>query len=82
MGTVWAIGLAWAMATQTLDDAAAVETLYRIERDAGFEPHLPAQAAARDFAAIRLAAAADMLAVLWLAAWASSAEDGDESGLR
>lgn len=61
---------------------AEVETLYRIERDAGFEPHLPAQAAARDFAAIRLAAGADMLAVLWLAAWASSAEDGDESGLR
>lgn len=61
---------------------AEVETLYRIEREAGFEPHLPAQAAARDFAAIRLAAGADMLAVLWLAAWASSAEDGDESGLR
>lgn len=61
---------------------AEVETLYRIERDAGFEPDLPAQADARDFAAIRLAAGADMLAVLWLAAWASSAADGDESGPR
>ena len=61
---------------------AEVEALYRIERDAGFEPDRPAQAAARDFAASRLAAGADMLAVLWLAAWESSAEDGNGSGPR
>ncbi len=61
---------------------AEVETLYRIERDAGFEPDQPVQAAARDFAASRLAAGADMLAVLWLAAWNGSAEEENGSGPR
>lgn len=61
---------------------AEVEALYRLERDAGFDPQHPVQEAALDFAARRLAAGADMLAVLWLAAWEGSAEEVDRAGPR
>jgi hypothetical protein len=47
-----------------------VPTLYRIERDVGFDPRAEARPAAHDFTADRLAAGAEMLASLWLSAWA------------
>jgi hypothetical protein len=52
---------------------AAVEELYRLDRDVGFDPNGPARAEARAFAADRLAAGASMLADLWLSAWEESA---------
>lgn len=52
---------------------AEVETLYRIEQEVGFAPDRPAAAQAGDFAARRLAAGAEMLAVLWWSAWLESA---------
>lgn len=54
---------------------AEVETLYRIDRDFGFEADRPARPEAREFAARRLAAGADMLAVLWWSAWLESAPE-------
>ncbi len=54
---------------------AEVETLYRIERDVGFDPDKPASPEAREFAARRLASGADMLAALWWSAWLESAPD-------
>lgn len=48
---------------------AELETLYRLDRDVGFDPAGPLRAPARDFAADRLAAGATMLAVLWRSAW-------------
>ncbi len=54
-----------------------VETLYRIDRDEGFESDRPAPSSAREFAAQRLAAGADMLAVLWVSAWIESAPETD-----
>ncbi len=59
----------------------AVETLYRMERDFGFDPESSARAEAQDFAADRLAAGAEMLAVLWWSAWLESAESA-ESGVQ
>ncbi|HUF74733.1 MAG TPA: hypothetical protein VMM35_00580, partial [Longimicrobiales bacterium] len=44
---------------------AQVETLYRLDRDFGFDPARPAHALTRDFAAERLAVGARMLADLW-----------------
>ncbi|MDE2654256.1 MAG: hypothetical protein OXI71_10650 [Gemmatimonadota bacterium] len=52
---------------------AEVETLYRIDRDVGFDPWEPADPEALEFAAERLAAGAEMLAVLWWSAWVESA---------
>lgn len=52
-----------------------VAELYRLERDIGFDPEAPTQAATRDFAARRLAAGADMLAELWWSAWLESEEE-------
>lgn len=52
---------------------ATVETLYRIDRDVGFDPAAPAAAEARAFAADRLAAGAALLATLWWSAWLESA---------
>ena len=51
---------------------AEVETLYRLDRDVGFDPGKPAAPATRDFAAERIAAGARMLAVLWWSAWVES----------
>ncbi len=51
-----------------------VETLYRLDRDVGFDPDAPLRPEARDFAADRLAAGASMLAVLWRSAWIESAQ--------
>jgi len=48
---------------------AEVETLYRLDRDVGFDPDRAATSAARDFTADRLAAGADMLRLLWWSAW-------------
>ncbi|MDH5590191.1 MAG: hypothetical protein OEZ65_02685 [Gemmatimonadota bacterium] len=53
---------------------AEVETLYRIDRDVGFDPDAPADASAVHFAAERLAAGADMLSALWWSAWLQSGE--------
>jgi hypothetical protein len=52
---------------------AEVPTLYRLDRDSGFDPSRPAAPATRDFAAERLAAGARMLADLWWSAWLESA---------
>ena len=56
-----------------LESHAEVETLYRLDRDVGFDPEAPADPGARDFAARRLAAGARMLASLWWSAWVESA---------
>ena len=50
-----------------------VETLYRLERDIGFDPGRPPHPATVEFAASRIAAGADMLAALWWFAWLESA---------
>jgi hypothetical protein len=52
---------------------AEVETLYRLDRDFGFDPARPARSETRDFAAERLAVGARMLADLWWSAWLESA---------
>jgi hypothetical protein len=52
---------------------AEVETLYRLDRDIGFDPTRPAGPETRDFAAERLAVGARMLADLWWSAWLESA---------
>ena len=55
---------------------AEVETLYRLDRDVGFDPGSPAHPEALEFAARRLAAGAEMLAVLWWSAWVESGPTG------
>ena len=55
---------------------AEVETIYRLDRDVGFDPERPAAPEALDFAAQRLAAGAEMLAVLWWSAWVESGTPG------
>lgn len=52
---------------------ATVETLYRLDRDLGFDPDGPMHPAVRDFAADRLAVGASMLTTLWWSAWLESA---------
>jgi hypothetical protein len=52
---------------------AEVETLYRLDRDIGFDPARPARPETRAFAAERLAIGARMLADLWWSAWLESA---------
>jgi hypothetical protein len=49
-----------------------VSELYRLDRDVGFDPQAPMRSETREFAAGRLAAGADMLAVLWWSAWLES----------
>jgi hypothetical protein len=49
-----------------------VEDLYRLDRDVGFAVSGSPRAEAVDYAASRLAAGAEMLAVLWLSAWEES----------
>jgi hypothetical protein len=51
---------------------AQVETLYRLERDFGFDPARGPHAETREFAAERLAVGARMLADLWWSAWLES----------
>lgn len=46
-----------------------VETLYRLDRDAGFAPDRPADPVAVAFTADRLASGSSMLATLWWSAW-------------
>jgi len=55
-----------------LETHAQVETLYRLDRDIGFDPSAPAQPETVDFTARRLAAGAQMLATLWRSAWEES----------
>ena len=62
-----------AVMQHVLASNALVETLYRLEKDVGFDPVGPLRAETRDFAADRLAAAADMLRSLWWSAWSESA---------
>ena len=62
-----------AVRAHILESHAEVETLYRLDRDVGFDPERPAAPEARDFAAERLAAGARMLASLWWSAWLESA---------
>jgi len=50
----------------------SVAEVYRLDRDVGFDPDGPPHAETVDFAAERLAAGAQMLAVLWLSAWEES----------
>ncbi len=57
-----------------------VEMLYRLDREVGFDPDEPANAAAVEFAAARIASGANMLAVLWLSAWAESVDEPSGSG--
>lgn len=52
---------------------AEVETLYRLDRDIGFDPEGELNSETRDFAADRIAAGARMLAALWWSAWLESA---------
>ena len=51
-----------------------VDTLYRLEKEIGFDPDGPLRAQTRDFAADRLAAGAATLRDLWWSAWLESAE--------
>ena len=57
-----------------------VETLYRLDRDFGFDPEGESHPETRVFAADRLAAGSRMLATLWWSAWQESANapGGDE----
>ena len=68
-----------AVLTHILESHELVETLYRLDRDVGFEPDAPADDAALAFAASRIAAGADMLAALWWWAWVESATAVDWS---
>jgi hypothetical protein len=54
-----------------------VETLYRLDRDVGFDPEADADPRARDFAVERLAAGARMLSAIWWSAWLESASSPD-----
>ena len=63
-----------AILTHIREAHAEVETLYRLERDVGFDPEAEATPRTRDFAAERLAAGASMLRDLWWTAWVRSGE--------
>ena len=54
------------------DSNALVETLYRIDRDGGFDLFKPVSREGFDFAAARLAAGAGTLRDLWWSAWKNS----------
>lgn len=51
---------------------ALVDTLYRLEKEVGFDPAGPVRRETRDFAAERLASGAAMLRTLWWSAWLES----------
>jgi hypothetical protein len=55
-----------------------VETLYRLERDAGFDPDEPADPAAKAFVVDRLVAGVEMLRTLWWSAWLESGQPRQE----
>ena len=57
-----------------------VETLYRLDRDVGFDPEADATPEIHDFTADRLAAGARMLAALWWSAWLESATSPGDRG--
>jgi hypothetical protein len=61
-----------AVMTYLASTHARVEELYRLDRDVGFEPVGSPAPETVGFAAERLAAGAQMLAVLWLSAWEES----------
>ena len=69
-----------AVIAHIMDAHEEVEMLYRLDRDAGFDPEEPADPASRDFAAARIAAGADMLAALWWSAWLESAPGDGRDG--
>ena len=52
-----------------LESHTRVDDLYRIDRDAGFDPGAPPPSEALAFTADRLAAGSSMLATLWWSAW-------------
>ena len=52
---------------------ALVETLYRIDRDGGFDVFRPVSPEAKSFTSDRLAAGASLLRDLWWSAWRNSA---------
>ncbi len=64
-----------AVLAHILEAHRLVEALYRLDRDAGFEPDQPADLATVEFAASRIAAGGRMLAALWLSAWLESADE-------
>jgi hypothetical protein len=61
-----------AILEEILSSHAQVETLFRLERDVGFDQAGPLRAPTRDFAADRLAAGAAALRTLWWSAWLES----------
>jgi hypothetical protein len=64
----------FATALQSIRDSnALVETIYRIDRDGGFELIGPVNPVGFEFATDRLAAGATMLRDLWWSAWVNSA---------
>lgn len=63
-----------AMLEHVRSSHAHLETLYRLEKEVGFDPQGPLRPETRDFAADRLAAGAYMLRDLWWSAWLESAE--------
>lgn len=67
-GAARAAAVAHVMETHT-----QVETLYRLDRDLGFDPAAPAHPETLAFAADRIAAGATMLRDLWWSAWLESA---------
>ena len=56
------------------DSNALVETLYRIDRDGGFDPLGPVSREGLEFATDRLAVGATLLRDLWWSAWTNSAK--------
>jgi hypothetical protein len=59
---------------------ALVETLYRIDRDGGFDVFRPVSPEAKAFTADRLAAGASLLRDLWWSAWRNSASRSRRRG--
>lgn len=64
-----------AILVHLLESHGEVETLYRLDRDVGFDPGRAADGRTRDFAAERIAAGARTLRDLWWSAWLESATE-------
>lgn len=62
-----------AVVDHVLESNGHVETLYRLDKEIGFDPASPARPETLAFAADRLAAGAAMLRDLWWSAWLESA---------
>lgn len=62
-----------AILAHLLESHGQVETLYRMDKEVGFDPAGAADARTRDFAAERIAAGARALRDLWWSAWLESA---------